>query len=106
MIHGGLNLTFKTATPHAQHCCLLTTSLFPIDVASNFWNNPKFIPLRETNKKNVWDPTCSNCEQLEKTGFESERTGMNNGLELNFQTDLTGPARIDLMFDISCNFFF
>ena len=96
-------LTFKTDQPMAKHCCLLTSSWFPVDTTSNFWNNSNFIPLRETNKKNIWDPACSNCEQLEKSNLESERTGMNHGLELSFQTELSGPARIDLTFDISCN---
>lgn len=102
MIHGGLELNFKGDTPQAQHCCLRKT-LFEINTAENFWNNNKFIPLREKNKTNTWDPGCSNCQRLETSGYTSMRMGMNDGLGIKNQTQLTGPARIDLMFDISCN---
>lgn len=102
MIHGGMELSFKNKTPMAQHCCLRKTA-FPVDVDTNFWQNPKFTELRELNKTNVWSAGCSNCESLEKSNLTSFRLGMNEGLGLNFKTDLSGPARIDLMFDISCN---
>ena len=102
MIHGGLQLDFKHSLPHAQHCCLRNTE-FQIDIAENFWSNNKFIPLREKNKTNIWDLGCSNCQQLEAAGHASMRTGMNDGLGISGKTELSGPARIDLMFDISCN---
>jgi sulfatase maturation enzyme AslB (radical SAM superfamily) len=102
MIHGGLNLNFKSDNVLAQSCCIRTDfSSIPVD--QDIWNNPILIPLRNINKQNIWDPGCSNCQQLEKTSHASFRTGMNEGLQIHGQTDLTGPARIDLMFDISCN---
>ena len=102
MIHSGLQLNFKHSSHQAQHCCLRNTE-FQIDIAENFWNNNKFIPLREKNKTNTWDSGCSNCQQLEAAGHASMRTGMNDGLKIVGKTELSGPARIDLMFDISCN---
>jgi molybdenum cofactor biosynthesis enzyme MoaA len=103
MIHGGLTLDFKSSSAvRAQHCCV-RDSLFPIDNIDNFWNNKKFIPLRKKNLENNWDPGCHNCEKLEKSGLRSFRDGMNDGLDIFGKTNLTGPARLDLMFDISCN---
>jgi len=102
MIHGGLELNFKSSTSQAQHCCLRKTQ-FPIDTQTHFWNHDNFINLREKNKNNVWDVGCHNCQRLEASGQPSMRTGMNAGLGITGKTELTGPARIDLMFDISCN---
>ena len=102
MIHGGLHLDFKSTTSMAQHCCLRKTQ-FDVDPNTNYWDDKKFLPLREQNKSGVWDSGCSNCQRLEHSGHESMRTGMNQGLMIQGRTDLSGPARIDLMFDISCN---
>lgn len=102
MIHGGLQLNFKGPIPKAQHCCLRNTK-FKINPAENFWNDKHFIPLREKNKTNTWDAGCSNCQRLEASGHTSMRQGMNDGLGIKNQTELSGPVRIDLMFDISCN---
>ena len=103
MIHGGLELNFKSLTQTTvQHCCLRSTAV-QIDINTDFWNNNNFIPLREKNKTNTWDPGCSNCQRLEDAGYASMRTGMNDGLAIAGKTELSGPARIDLMFDISCN---
>jgi len=102
MIHGGLTLSFKADYTFAQHCCLRST-VFPIDTTVDFWKDKQFTQLREFNKTNQWDVECANCEQLEMANNVSFRQGMNSGLGIQGQTDLTGPARIDLMFDISCN---
>lgn len=102
MIHGGLHLDFKSSVPIAQECCL-RTSMKPVDVSENFWNNKNFLPLRKLNIENQWSPGCDNCRLLELSGQTSFRTGTNEGLGIYGKTNLTGPARIDLMFDISCN---
>lgn len=102
MIHGGLILDFEPSVPHAGPCCL-RGSRSPVDINTNFWNNKNFVELRELNNSGAWDPGCANCNILEKAGHESMRTGMNRGLQLQGQTDTTGPSRIDLSFDISCN---
>lgn len=102
MIHGGINLDLKGSAPEAQHCCLRADE-FVVDVTQNFWHDKRFYALRELNKQGQWDPGCSNCSQLEQLHLDSFRTGTNTGLQMHGQTDLSGPARIDLMFDISCN---
>jgi len=102
MIHGGLMLDLKTLEPRAQHCCL-RDNLHPVDIGSNFWNDRSFATLRQQNAQGVWDPGCANCQVLEQSQMRSMRQGMNDGLEIYQQTDIKGPARIDLMFDISCN---
>jgi hypothetical protein len=30
----------------------------------SFWNDPKFIPLRELNNTGAWDTGCNNCKSL------------------------------------------
>ena len=106
IIHGGLNIDFKSNKfdnqPHVSHCCL-RSDMFPVNTDHNFWNDKELAQLRQTNKQNIWDPGCSNCQRLESANQESFRTGMNKGLKIFGQTDLSGPTRIDLMFDISCN---
>lgn len=102
MIHGGLNLDLKLSTPRAQQCCL-HQSLDTVDTTQNFWFNDNFRSLRKLNLENQWAPQCNNCRQLEKENLTSFRTGTNEGLGIYGQTDLSGPVRIDLMFDISCN---
>lgn len=102
MIHGGLHLDFKSAVPMAQECCL-RYSLSKVDVTQNFWHNKNFLPLRTLNLQNQWSPGCNNCQSLELSGQPSFRTGTNEGLGIYGKTDLSGPVRIDLMFDISCN---
>ena len=101
MIHGGLNIDIK-GTATSRHCCL-RTDVIPILPGQPIWQNKEFIPLREKNLKNQWDSGCSDCQNLEKAGLVSFRQGMNEGLDVYGKQDLSGPARIDIMFDISCN---
>ena len=102
MIHGGLNIDLKDSRPWIQACCL-RDDRFPIELGKEFWSDPALLPLRNKNLANQWDSGCSNCYNLEKRGYQSFRQGMNNGLEITGQTELSGPARLDIMFDISCN---
>lgn len=103
MIHSGLALNFKGSTTTAGHCCLLEKSLFPVDVTTKFWHDSPFIPLREKNKQNIWGPECVNiCKAMEATGKDSFRTGMNAAFG-EVSSTFTGPKRIDLIFDTSCN---
>jgi sulfatase maturation enzyme AslB (radical SAM superfamily) len=103
MIHGGLQLDFKNDLPQIQNCCL-RNELMPADVSQNFWNSKPVIELRNLNKKNQLDSSCYDiCKKIESAGMESFRTGMNQGLGIYGQTDTSGPSRIDLMYDISCN---
>jgi sulfatase maturation enzyme AslB (radical SAM superfamily) len=104
MIHGGLSLDFKhNAEVLAKHCCLHNSG-FSVDISGEFWNDKNFIPLRQKNSVDQqWDAGCANCENIEKSGMPSFRTGMNDGLAVHGKTNISGPARIDLKFDISCN---
>jgi len=104
MIHGGLSLTFtENSAGTAAHCCLMD-NYFPVDFDTDyFYNDSSFNSLRNLNKKDIWHPACHNCHALELIGQPSMRTGMNDGLGIVGKTDLAGPSRIDLMFDISCN---
>jgi sulfatase maturation enzyme AslB (radical SAM superfamily) len=86
----------------AQHCCI-KHDYFKIDPATSYWNDKNFIPLREKNKSGIWDAGCLQCKSLEDSGYESFRTGMNQGLGIYPRTDLSGPSRIDLSFDTGCN---
>lgn len=102
MIHGGLQIDFRKESLLAKHCCL-RTDFFSVDKEKSVWDRQEFVPLREKNLLNEWDPGCSNCHRLEKSGLTSFRQGMNYGLGTNGKTDLSGPARMDITFDISCN---
>lgn len=103
MIHSGLVLNLFDDAPSAAHCCLRSQN-FAIDTTTNFWLNKNFIPLRNKNTiDRQWDTGCANCESLEKSGMPSFRQGMNQGLGVFGKTNLSGPARIDILFDISCN---
>lgn len=103
MIHGGLNLVFdRRNAMDIGYCCLLPTNA-KSDIDSDFWNHPAFVPVRNKNLTNEWHPACANCKSLEKNNLISFRQGMNQGLLINGKTNLSGPARIDLKFDISCN---
>lgn len=102
MIHGGLHLVLSPNRTVARHCCL-RSNVFPVDINTNFWHSKDFIKLRNINIANQWDPDCKNCQLLESCGQPSFRTGMNQGLGITGQINLTGPARIDLTFDLSCN---
>ena len=102
MIHGGLTLDFKSNLPvnqaYTNHCCLRQHK-WTTNTTQPFWHNSKLQPLRDLNKKNLWDSGCANCQRLEDTDNLSFRQGMNQGLGIYSMTDLPGPARIDLMFE-------
>jgi sulfatase maturation enzyme AslB (radical SAM superfamily) len=101
IIHGALTLNFKSENLTVQSCCL-RNDLKDVTI-DNIWNENNFKSLRDLNLTGVWDPGCSNCQSLEKVNLDSFRTGMNHGLNMQSEINLSGPARIDLMFDISCN---
>ena len=102
MIHGGLNLVLKDPEPWIQACCL-RSDYVPITISQPFWRLEPLEQLRKKNQRNEWDAGCFNCASLEQSGMRSFRQGMNLGLNTQGATNLSGPARIDLMFDISCN---
>lgn len=100
VIHGGLVIDLKKSnngTVAIGNCCLRdTVEVEPVDL----WRNPTLIPIRQLNNTNVWADRCG-CQNIENTGQESFRTG---ALKMfGKETDLVGPQRLDLMFDIGCN---
>ena len=103
MIHGGLNINLKNSNGQIgfNQCCLSTTNLEIDNTLENIWNNQKLISIRELNKTNVWNKDCWECQRLESSGHSSFRLGMLD--KFGVKEDLTGPQRIDLLFDLSCN---
>lgn len=101
MIHNGLQINLKTISNEIRinHCCL-RGDLHPASI-DNLWNNSALAPLRKINLENKWDPGCSSCKNNEAAGLESFRTGT---LQMFGRKEtLSGPQRLDLMFDIGCN---
>jgi hypothetical protein len=65
------------------------------------WNDEPLQNIRKTNNENVWLNGCWQCQHVEGAGLKSFRQSMIEGLGVD--KDLSGPQRIDLLFDRSCN---
>jgi hypothetical protein len=103
MIHGGLNIDLKSQAGVLQYnqCCLSTTRLeIPAD-PKLLWNSDAMQTIRKTNNENQWLDGCGQCQHIEKAGLKSFRQSMIEGIGPG--TNLSGPKRIDLLFDRSCN---
>jgi sulfatase maturation enzyme AslB (radical SAM superfamily) len=100
MIHGGLQINLKKDhnKVFVNQCCLRPDM---IEVTDDLWNNQQFTKLREKNNQNIWDSACWTCQANEKVNTPSLRTGTLE--QFGVQTNLSGPVRLDLMFDIGCN---
>jgi len=102
MIHGGLNINLKANGEMSYNqCCLSTTRLIQTKDFSSIWNSQPLEQIREKNNNNVWDKGCWECERLENAGQQSFRLGMID--KFGIKQNLSGPQRIDLLFDRSCN---
>lgn len=101
IIHGGLNIYFDHGNLAVKHCCLREDG-FLVDINTDYWKDNNFSVLREQNKQNVWAHGCENCQGLEASGQVSFRSGMKQGLGVSGY-ELSGPSRIDITGDISCN---
>ena len=102
MIHGGLNINLKSnAELSYNQCCLSTVTLSPSADISTLWNSQNLTQLREQNNNNVWNKGCWECERIENSGNKSFRLSMIE--KFGIKTNLSGPQRIDLLFDRSCN---
>jgi sulfatase maturation enzyme AslB (radical SAM superfamily) len=103
IIHGALMIDTKSPTDIGiEHCCLRPEPYMKIDYPrEHAWNNQKLIPLRQINDAGIWDKGCWQCKGNEAAGRESFRTGSLKGHGV--RRDLTGPVRLDLLFDTSCN---
>jgi hypothetical protein len=103
MIHGGLNINLKVQadTLYYNQCCLSTTQLLvPADPAS-LWNSTAMQTIRKENNENRWLKECWQCQHVESAGLKSFRQSMIEGI--GAVQNLSGPKRIDLLFDRSCN---
>jgi sulfatase maturation enzyme AslB (radical SAM superfamily) len=102
MIHGGLNVDLKADNDLGYNqCCLSTTPMTFIDRDQVNWNCDQLVDNRDKNNSNQWLSGCWQCETLEKTGAKSFRKSMIE--KFGVDKNLTGPQRIDLLFDRSCN---
>lgn len=101
MIHGGLNINLKhNGQLSFNQCCLSTKPLTTID-NYDIWQNPSLQDIRKHNDSNLWHKDCWECERLENAGKSSFRTTMTN--KFGVKRNLSGPQRIDLLFDRNCN---
>lgn len=102
MIHNGLNINLKESAELAYNqCCLSTTPLTLVKQDRIDWTGSDFKNNRQTNNTNQWLPGCWQCENLEKVGIKSFRKSMID--KFGVKQNLSGPQRIDLIFDRSCN---
>ena len=102
MIHGGLNITLKnTGNLQFNQCCLSVAALEVTDDSKKIWLDKGLLSLREQNKNNIWDDGCWQCQRSEAGGNESFRTSQIS--KFGVKDQLSGPQRIDLLFDRSCN---
>jgi organic radical activating enzyme len=102
MIHGGLNINFKNNNGElgVNQCCLSTEPLISLE-NNAIWKNSRFTSLREANNKNQWDSNCWECKRIEDGGLKSFRKSMLEHYGKKY--DLSGPLRIDFLFDRGCN---
>jgi len=103
MIHGGLHINLKTQnnTLMFNQCCLSSSMLDIPQNIDQLWKNEKLNEIRKMNEKNIWLKECWECERVENAGIKSFRESMIEGLGV--EKNLSGPQRIDLLFDRSCN---
>lgn len=103
MIHGGLNVNLKADDSSLVYnqCCLSTSQLTPAHSNLVNWYEPNLEKSRDINNTGVWLEGCWQCENLEKVGVKSFRKSMIE--KFGEGKHLTGPKRIDLLFDRSCN---
>jgi hypothetical protein len=102
IIHGGLNIILNNTSSVAliKSCCLRHDT-YESDPNLNIWNDSRLIKLRDKNNKNEWHSGCWTCQGNEDAGLTSFRTGMLE--KFGIRKNLSGPQRLDLTFDISCN---
>lgn len=99
IIHSGLVIDLKWGNEaYVTNCCLRPDRVL---AQGDIWQSVKLVRDRVKNSAGQWDTSCWPCQGNEQAGLTSFRTGslMGYGVE----TDLPGPKRLDLMFDISCN---
>ena len=102
MIHSGLNINLKamSGTLGYKQCCLSDTPLESCKSTID-WNGKFFQDIRDKNQQDIWLDDCFQCERLEQVGGKSFRQSMIE--KFGEQSNVSGPQRIDLLFDRTCN---
>lgn len=103
MIHNGLSLKIQPNSDEikVKPCCIMSGGEFHTKINDNIWNDPRFLRLIKKNKKNEWSEHCNDCKSVEQAGHLSFRQGMQSAW--GKEERLSGPRRIDITFNISCN---
>lgn len=103
MIHGGLNINLKAQAGSLSYnqCCLSTTQMQNLSDPALLWNSVPMQNIRQLNNLGVWLEGCWQCQYVENAGIKSFRQSMIEGLGV--EKKLSGPQRIDFLFDRSCN---
>jgi len=105
MIHGGLNIDLKHTHTSVQlsynQCCLSSSRLHGLNDNQIPWQSDALKDMREKNNNKEWSDSCWQCKRLEENGSKSFRMAMIE--KFGIQQQLSGPQRIDLLFDRSCN---
>ena len=102
MIHGGLHVNLKVDDQLGYNQCCLSTSIMQfVEEDRVDWQHTSLVQRRNQNNNEQWLSGCWQCENLEKAGVKSFRKSMIE--KFGVQQNLTGPQRIDLIFDRSCN---
>lgn len=102
MLHGGLNINLKKHDKHVffNHCCQ-KEKLHILEDDELIWTSKKLTPSRELNNKNIWNEDCWWCQGNELSNLSSFRTATLSAFGKH--KNLSGPKRIDMLFDVSCN---
>lgn len=102
MIHGGFNINLKADDSLTfNQCCLSSTKLeMPADLTT-LWQSERLKSIRNTNDQNIWLDDCWECKHIEQAGLRSFRQSMIE--HFGVKKNLSGPLRIDFLFDRSCN---
>lgn len=103
MIHGGLNIDLKgdRGSLSYNQCCLNPERMPKLEDPAELWNSSSMTRIRQLNNSNQWLESCWQCQHVEAAGLKSFRQSMIEGL--GTEQNLTGPMRIDFLFDRSCN---
>ena len=113
---GALMIDIKSTDKiNLQQCCLRSgpypddhakaSQLLKVEHGTDIWNHPDLKLLPDKFARGEWDNGCLVCKSSEDAGEygSSHRWGSLKDFG-KVKPDLSGPVRLDIMFDIGCNF--
>jgi hypothetical protein len=116
---GGLSIDIKTTDKIRLQQCCIRRGPYPdehpksngikffghleVEHGENVWNQPDLQLLRDKFARGEWDTGCLVCKASEDAGESSYRTTSLKGFG-QIKSNISGPVRLDLQFDIGCNF--